>query len=521
MLLVHGERVNLQLRTCLRRCRRRVSPAWIGLLLGLALMSLMPRVYAAQDRVAFVVGNADYPQPQALRNPTKDATDVGRLLETAGFETRTYLNLKRSQVPALQADIAGRIRRDSVVFIYYAGHGVQVDGRNYLVPVDAPLESSTQLTSQSLYLGDLLLAIERARPKLAVVVLDACRDNPFVQAKGLSIQPKGLARVDPPTSTVVFYATRPGGVAQDGTGDNGVFTEALLREMRKPGQPLEVIFRKVSTSVFQATRSEQEPWIEGVIREEFVVNPWTATNVQTALAPAAPEPTLASSTIGAHTPSNEVEGFTREHALAKLRDLPSRIMDEAATAFSCDATQCEDYRTWMRRYDTLAVQGEIENFRRAVLKSSVAKMCEYSLTEKRCLSQDVRFPFVGSNLIVANAVYADGFSLASAIVSKSGGISFQANLQGGAVFYTGYKTRSRCETSEGRMAFEREKVVLELARFSCRNTFTVSANKTRIDVLLLDHGRQELIAEMDFSFFGAGFGVATGGGKRVVKIGFQ
>ena len=105
-----------------------------------------------------------------------------------------------------------------------------------------------------------------------MVVLDACRDNPFGSDKSLSVNKGGLARVDPPTSTVIFYATRPGGTASDGDDKNGLFTKSLLAELKKPEVTLEVIFRRVSTAVYDFSKGDQEPWIEGVIREEFVVN---------------------------------------------------------------------------------------------------------------------------------------------------------------------------------------------------------------------------------------------------------
>ena len=132
----------------------------------------------------------------------------------------------------------------------------QIEGRNYLLPVDATLNDGDKASQESLYLGDVLHAIERMRPKIAVVILDACRDNPFKDQKNSTVAKQGLARVDPPTSTVVFYATRPGGTAQDGDEDNGVFTKALLQEIDKPEQPLEVVFRRVSTSVFKSTKSQ-------------------------------------------------------------------------------------------------------------------------------------------------------------------------------------------------------------------------------------------------------------------------
>ena len=235
------------------------------------LCPLAVNAQGAEDRVAFIIGNGGYPKSLALKNPLNDATAIEKQLSNLGFETKSYKDLKVAEVSGLRQQMETRLKRNSVLFFYYAGHGVQIDGRNYLLPVDATLNDGDKASQESLYLGDVLHAIERMRPKIAVVILDACRDNPFKDQKNSSASKQGLARVDPPTSTVVFYATRPGGTAQDGDDENGVFTKALLQEIVKPEQPLEVVFRRVSTSVFKSTKSEQEPWIEGVIREEFVI----------------------------------------------------------------------------------------------------------------------------------------------------------------------------------------------------------------------------------------------------------
>ena len=213
------------------------------------LCPLAVNAQVAEDRVAFIIGNGGYPKSLALKNPLNDATAIEKQLSGLGFETKSYKDLKVAEVSGLRQQMESRLKRNSVLFFYYAGHGVQIDGRNYLLPVDATLNDGDKASQESLYLGDVLHAIERMRPKIAVVILDACRDNPFQDQKTSAGAKQGLARVDPPTSTVVFYATRPGGTAQDGDQDNGVFTQALLQEMVKQEQPLEVVFRRVSTSV--------------------------------------------------------------------------------------------------------------------------------------------------------------------------------------------------------------------------------------------------------------------------------
>ena len=334
------------------------------------LCPLAVNAQVAEDRVAFIIGNSGYPKSLALKNPLNDATAIEKQLSGLGFETKSYKDLKVAEVAGLRQQMESRLKRNSVLFFYYAGHGVQIDGRNYLLPVDATLNDGDKASQESLYLGDVLHAIERMRPKITVVILDACRDNPFKDQKNSVGAKQGLARVDPPTSTVVFYATRPGGTAQDGDQDNGVFTQALLQEMVKPEQPLEVVFRRVSTSVFKSTKSEQEPWIEGVIREEFVIN-------QANLLKLAP-PELVAVAKPSALPSPQVEkepalplvilpeppvelqvafNASFDDAIQKIRSIKDKInLENEPTHFACNGDICESYQSWIKKFNDGATQ---------------------------------------------------------------------------------------------------------------------------------------------------------------------
>lgn len=491
------------------------------------LCPLAVHAQAAEDRVAFIIGNGGYPKSLALKNPLNDATAIEKQLSSLGFETKSYKDLKVAEVSGLRQQMESRLKRNSVLFFYYAGHGVQIDGRNYLLPVDASVNDGDKASQESLYLGDVLHAIERMRPKIAVVILDACRDNPFKDQKNSPTAKQGLARVDPPTSTVVFYATRPGGTAQDGDDENGVFTKALLQEMVKAEQPLEVVFRRVSTSVFKATKSEQEPWIEGVIREEFFVNtgreltktasaPLPIVNVA-ALSPPVPE--LVSKPV--LDEQKLITAIAFNEALQKLRSINTSDLDSVPTYFACDLGQCEDYKSWMKNYSKDENQKITTKIKEAILSSKLVKICEYSIDKSDCVTDDLRLPFYGTNLIVANKVYSDGFSIENSSYTKSGGVNFSSKFIGGAVFYNGYKSKSNCQPADSRFDFERDKVNIEIARVTCLNTFTVSSNKTRLNILLLDYSKNEYIAELDLSFYGMGLGAVAGGGKKLVKVSFQ
>ena len=323
------------------------------------LCPLAVNAQVAEDRVAFIIGNGGYPKSLALKNPLNDATAIEKQLSGLGFETKSYKDLKVAEVSGLRQQMESRLKRNSVLFFYYAGHGVQIDGRNYLLPVDATLNDGDKASQESLYLGDVLHAIERMRPKIAVVILDACRDNPFKDQKNSAGAKQGLARVDPPTSTVVFYATRPGGTAQDGDQDNGVFTQALLQEMVKQEQPLEVVFRRVSTSVFKSTKSEQEPWIEGVIREEFVINqanlskPAQPLLVAVATPPQQVEKDLTLPLDKLPEPPVELQvavNASFDDAIQKIRSIKDKInLENEPTHFACNGDICESYQSWIKK----------------------------------------------------------------------------------------------------------------------------------------------------------------------------
>jgi hypothetical protein len=299
---------------------------------------------APDDRVAFVIGNASYPGSSALKNPRNDAHAIDAQLRQLGFETHLFLDIKSQDLATIRQALEKRLRRNSVLFFYYAGHGVQIDGRNYLVPIDSRTGNLDQVAEDAFYLGDILSTIEKKRPKLATIILDACRDNPFKNEGNVPKFSKGLARVDPPSSTVVFYATRPGGVASDGSGENGLFTQSLLEELRRPDQLLEVILRKTSTKVYDVSKSEQEPWVEGVIRQEFLISKRPPAPVDLA-AEAVASP---SSLTRAEEPKTLLSALDVDAISNRRRSLHTSLTKETKTSYMCDATGCYDYAQWAK-----------------------------------------------------------------------------------------------------------------------------------------------------------------------------
>ena len=258
----------------------------------LALLVLSPA--KAETRIALIIGNSDYAIADLrLPNPVNDAGAMERALKDAGFETILIRNAKRQDIYRKVEEFSAKIARDpnAVGLFYYAGHGVQVDGVNYLIPVDAEIESDADLDANAYDAGKVLRAMKAAQNQMNIVILDACRDNPLPKARGVT---RGLAKMDAPGGTFIAYAAAPGQEARDGAkGTNGVFTGELVKAISEPGVPLEQMFKKVISGVMADTQGKQEPWSEASIRGEFYFHK-TVTPGPTATAPvtAAPMPGL-------------------------------------------------------------------------------------------------------------------------------------------------------------------------------------------------------------------------------------
>src|ERR1700722_6368021 len=256
---------------------------WIACLLIL-LSGLPGAAEGAERRVAFIIGNDSYVKLNPLRNAGNDARKMEQALKTAGFETTLRIDAKRRNlyqvIDAFAAQIAGS--PDTVGLFYYAGHGIQANGNNYLIPVDADIESQADLEAEAVDAGKLLRAMAEAHNRLNIVVLDACRDNPLPKGRSAS---RGLARMDAPSGTFIAYAPGPGQIAQDGSaGGNGVFTGELVKAIAVPGLPIEQVFKRAGAGVRSQTGDKQVPWTEASLQGDFYFHgPGTGTVI-----PAAP-----------------------------------------------------------------------------------------------------------------------------------------------------------------------------------------------------------------------------------------
>ncbi|QEP42388.1 PEGA domain-containing protein [Ectothiorhodospiraceae bacterium BW-2] len=227
------------------------------------------RLVSAQteNRTALVMGNSAY-QSSPLKNPVNDARAIKKALQQSGFKVIYQENGSRTEMFNKIRDFGNELRqRKGVGVVFYAGHGMQVNGENYLIPVNANINAEDEIEIQALPLQSVLNKLNSAGNKLNMVYLDACRDNPF--ARSFRSSSRGLARVSAPTGTKIYYATKPGEVAHDGKGANGIFTSHLMKALTTPGLNQNEVFQQTATAVMAETKEQQVPWEEGLITGTF------------------------------------------------------------------------------------------------------------------------------------------------------------------------------------------------------------------------------------------------------------
>jgi Caspase domain len=228
------------------------------------------RTAPAEPRVALVIGNSHYKQAP-LTNPVNDARAIARALAGSGFAVTEKEDLGLKDMHIALRDFGDALRQGGVGLFYFAGHGVQVKGRNYLVPVDADIEREDEVIYNSLDASQVLDKMESASNRLNIVILDACRNNPF--ARSTRSAASGLAQMDAPVGTLIAFSTAPGSVASDGSGENGLYTQHLLQSLREPGVKIEDVFKRVRASVRRDSKGKQIPWESTSLEGDFIFVP--------------------------------------------------------------------------------------------------------------------------------------------------------------------------------------------------------------------------------------------------------
>lgn len=219
-----------------------------------------------EQRIALVIGNGGYADSR-LVNPPNDAEAVAAALTELGFSVIKRINSTKRDMKDSVREFGQRIREGGVGLFYFAGHGLQIEGRNFLVPVDAAVTKESEAEFECLDAGFVLAQMEEAHNRLNIIILDACRNNPF--ARSFRSQSGGLAKMDAPKGSILAYATSPGDVAADGSGKNGLYTESLLKYMRAPGLKIEDLFKSVRVEVVNRSNQRQVPWESSSLMGDF------------------------------------------------------------------------------------------------------------------------------------------------------------------------------------------------------------------------------------------------------------
>ncbi|MGR9098999.1 MAG: caspase family protein [Gammaproteobacteria bacterium] len=220
-------------------------------------------------KTALVIGNSNYPVLGQLKNPENDARDMGDTLRAAGFNVILKLNASQEDIEDGIVEFGKRIKEDGGIgLFYYAGHGVQLQGFNYLVPIASRIKTQKDIRYKAVNVNLVIEEIIAAKNEINIIIVDACRNNPLPKGRGRD-KIIGLARTEVPEGTLIAYATSPGSVAKDGEGRNGVYTKHLLQNMKAPNVPIETMFKRIMQGVMMETDRQQIPWMTSSLTKNF------------------------------------------------------------------------------------------------------------------------------------------------------------------------------------------------------------------------------------------------------------
>lgn len=299
---------------------------------------------AATKRVALVIGNDKYDNAPQLPGTTRDARAIAEALRDTGFQVTELEDVKARTFDRAIADFSKAAHGADVATFYYSGHGIQVDGQNYLVPVDAEIDGPEYVKAESVGLDEVLAAMDSAGTRLNIVILDACRNNPFAKswvARSKAAPPAGLAPVNAYKGFYIAYATAPGDTARDGGDEVGPYASALASELVRPGSDLDAVFRNVGGKVVAETGGDQIPWTSSAYYEPFwfvpppTANPDVSTGSVAQLPPPVPR---RSSLVLAGTGSAAVLGSALSFLLV-ARPTYAGLLDEDTRADAIQAQQ--------------------------------------------------------------------------------------------------------------------------------------------------------------------------------------
>jgi TPR repeat protein len=308
--------------------------AALGLLFGVCFLTEAE----ASDRLALVVGNSSYLNVQSLPNPLNDSKDVAESFERLGFSVTRLADATLDELRVALRGFSHAARDAEIAVVYFAGHGIEVGGTNWLIPIDAALKSDTDIDKEAVSLDTIMRSVSDAH--FALIILDACRNNPFATKMERTLQvravSRGLARVRPQTNMLVAYAARDGTTANDGIGRNSPFTAALLNNLETPGLEIDLLFRRVRDRVRNETNGQQQPFTYGALGKQAV---YLKAPSVSSLTPAAPGLSLAmpSSTDSAATCDRLAASPFDKDRPSSVPGIDTTKLDGVAALTACEA----------------------------------------------------------------------------------------------------------------------------------------------------------------------------------------
>lgn len=338
-----------------------------------------------------MIGNSDYAE-SPLINPVNDAADMAAVLKDLGFTVIVTTDANRREMRSAISQFGEQLKvQGGVGLFYYAGHGVQIDNANFLVPVDTPLSDWEDVRYESIDVGSVIAKMENAGNSLNLIILDACRNNPF-PSRYRSAN-RGLARVEAPIGSLVVYATAPGAVAADGVGRNGVFTGALIEQLRTDGLSLTEMVRRTRAAVVDATDGKQVPWASSSLLQDYYLTKPSATKSS---APRESKRGGSSKDDGIGTkkavpaPAQLTEQETDNQALTRLETTrPSTLKPRHSGAFEPDMVYvseraftmgCSDGDRQCEPFEKPARSVNVESFSIATTEVSVQQFEAFALS---------------------------------------------------------------------------------------------------------------------------------------------
>ena len=326
-------------------------------------ISVSGQAQPSDRRVALVIGNAKY-QSSPLRNPVNDARLMARTLKGLGFEVIEGENANLRKMKRLLKRFGQELDKGGVGLFYYAGHGVQIGGINYLIPIGADIDSEFDVELEGLDMRRVLVEMREARNRLNLVFLDACRDNPY--SRSFRSAANGLAKMDAPYGTLIAFATGEGKVASDGDGKNGLFTEELSKNITLPGLKVEDVLKRTRKSVAERTSRKQIPWSSSSLTGDFYFKPGQG-QVQPQVPPVAAQPSK----------PVQMAGGPDDHADQRKAEI-NRLLAEADALYNAGKLTTPEGANALERYNKVLFLQPLNRKADEGLKSIVGKYVDWS-----------------------------------------------------------------------------------------------------------------------------------------------